>query len=178
MSNLPVELEPDDDDLELVEGPDPLTPREEVFVAAYSSPESATYSRATKSAEVAGYSQPHNAAWKLRRRPRIIAKIAEYQKEAMASVGRIFSDLENQRLLALAKGDIQAANRASELQGKHLAMFTDRVVLDEPPIMFDSALADQMSKLGMEVLERAYNASLEGPTPKLLEPKPEPEPKG
>jgi len=160
MNNVPSTID-DDDDLDLIEGPDPLTPREEVFCKAYADPESATYSRATKSAEVAGYAQPHNAQWKLRRRPRIVQRIAEYQKATMAVVGKVFSDLENQRLLALEKGDIQAANRASELQGKHLAMFTDRVVVDEMVrVEYDVRLEAEAHAIARMRLEEAGAAGL------------------
>jgi len=154
MSNLPQALEPDDDDL--IEA-DPLTPAEAVFAKCYADPESETYGRATKSAAVAGYVQPHNAQWRLRRRPRIIAKIAEYQKEAMASAGKVLSDLEHQRLLALSKvpPDVQAANRASELMGKRLALWVDRVETDVQVITFDPALAAEAAAMGMKIIERA-----------------------
>jgi len=163
MSDLPAEIE--DDDGDLIEGSDPLTPREEVFAAAYACPESATYGRATRSAEVAGYKgQPHAAAWRLRRRPRVVAKIAQYQAATLATVGKIFSDLENQRLLALAKDppDIQAANRSSELQGKHLAMFTDRVVVDDPAARheYDAVLAVECSRIARVLIEDAGAAGL------------------
>jgi len=160
MSDLPAEIE--DDDGDLIEGSDPLTPREEVFAAAYACPESATYGRATKSAEVAGYKgQPHAAAWRLRRRPRVVAKIEEYQRATMATIGKVFSDLENQRLLALAKGDIQAANRSSELQGKHLAMFTDRVVVDEVIVHeYDERIALEASRIARVLIEDAGAAGL------------------
>jgi len=112
----------------LIAGPMPLTPQEETFCAAFGDPESETYGKATASAEVAKYIEPHNAAWKLRRRPRIIAKLEEYQKTAAAAAGRVMSDLEHERQLALAKDDIASAIRASELMGKHLGMFLERSI--------------------------------------------------
>jgi len=169
MSDLPAEIE--DDDGDLIEGSDPLTPREEVFAAAYANPESTTYGRATKSAAAAGYGQPHNAAWKLRRRPRVVARIEEYQRATMATIGKVFSDLENQRLLALAKDppDIQAANRSSELQGKHLAMFTDRVVVDEVIVHeYDERIALEASRIARVLIEDAGERGL-GAAPDVIE---------
>jgi len=115
----------------LVQGPMPLTPKEELFCRAYADPESATYGRATKSAAVAQYREPHNAAWKLRRRPRIVARLAEYEKLTRVVIGKVLTDLEHERQLALEKGDIAAAIRASELQGKHLGMFRDVLAVDD-----------------------------------------------
>lgn len=107
---------------ELVTG-DPLTPKEELFCRAYGDPESDSFGKATKSADVAGYVQPHNAGWKLCRRPRIIARLAEYHKAASADLGRVMANLEHIRLLALAKEpqDLATAARCAELQGKRLA---------------------------------------------------------
>ena len=168
MSDVPNVIDAEDDD-DLIEGPDPLTPREEVFCAAYANPESATYGRATKSAEVAGYKgQPHASAWRLRRRPRVVAKIEEYQRATMATIGKVFSDLENQRLLALAKDppDIQAANRSSELQGKHLAMFTDRVVVDEVVVHeYDAVRAVECSRIARLLIEEDGDRLLGLPAP-------------
>jgi hypothetical protein len=106
----------------------PLSPKELAFCEAFGNPESETFGNARKSSEVAGYSEPHNAGWKLRRRPRIIAKLKEYHAAVTVAVGRVLADLENERRLAVEKGDIASAIRATELMGKHLGMFRD--VLD------------------------------------------------
>ena len=162
MSDLPAEIE--DDDGDLIEESDPLTPREAEFVERYSNPESQSYGRATESARLSGYGgQAHQAAWRLKRRPRVVAKIAENQEATMATIGKVFSDLENQRLLALAKmpPDIQAANRSSELQGKHLAMFTDRVVLDPVVVHeYDERRAIESHRIARILLEDAGAAGL------------------
>jgi hypothetical protein len=147
----------------LVQGPAPLTPKEEMFCRAYADPESATYGQATKSAEVAQYQEPHNAAWKLRRRPRIIARIAEYEKLTRACVGKVLTDLEHERQLALAKGDIAAAIRASELQGKHLAMFTDRMAVDDSATVerYDARRAEEASRIVAILLTNPQTPMLE-----------------
>ena len=122
---------PDDDGGEVLVPGLALTPKEELFVRAFCDVESETFGRAVKSAAVAKYVEPRNAAWKLRRRPRIIARIAEYAKVVRVEIGKVLSDLEHTRLLALAAGDWSTATRCSELQGKHLAMFTDKVAVDD-----------------------------------------------
>ena len=113
------------DDERLIEGP-VLTPKELAFCEAFANPESATFGSARKSAEAAGYREPHNAGWKLRRRPHIIAKLREYHAAVTVAVGRVLADLENERRLAVEKGDLATAVRASELMGKHLGMFIER----------------------------------------------------
>jgi len=118
---------------ELVAGPAPLTPKEELFCRAFGSVESETFGRATASAAAAKYVSPHNSAWKLRRRPRIIQRLEEYQKEASAALGKVMADLEHTRLRALAEGGaagLAVAARCSELQGKHVAAFADIVRVD------------------------------------------------
>ena len=110
------------------------TPKEEAFCRAYGDPESETYSRGTASAAVAGYASPHSAAFKLRQRPQVIERLEEFQVAARAAQGRVLSDLEHVRLLALKDGSAAAlsvAARCSELCGKHLAMFAERVMVDE-----------------------------------------------
>jgi|WetSurMetagenome_2_1015567.scaffolds.fasta_scaffold18740_3 hypothetical protein len=105
----------------------PLTPKELDWCERFANPESETYGKATASAEMAGYGQPHNAAWKLRRRPRIIEHLKQYEEVARVSVGKVLSNLEHDRALALAKDppDVAAAIRADELMGKRLGMFVD-----------------------------------------------------
>jgi hypothetical protein len=127
----PLAISETDTEADLATAP-PLTPKELAFCEAFANPESATFGHARKSAESAGYVEPHNAGWKLRRRPSIRAKLAEYHAAVTVAVGKVLTDLENERLAAMEKGDIQAAVRATELMGKHLSMWTERVQLDVP----------------------------------------------
>jgi len=121
-----------DDGDELVAGP-VLTPMESLFVSYFSDPESETYSRGTASAKKAGFSQPHSAQWKLRRRARVREKIEEWQVVSAAAVGRVMTDLEHIRQRALLEGGaagLAVACRAVELMGKHVAAFADIVRVD------------------------------------------------
>jgi hypothetical protein len=134
----------------LIPGPAPLTPREEAFCVAFGDPESLHYGRPTKAAVAAGYPEKSawNTAWKLRRRPRIIARLGEFQAAAKAVAAKVLTDLENTRLLALEKGDLAVAARCSELQGKHIGMFYERNVLTlDSPGTYDPIRAQEARRI-------------------------------
>ena len=124
----------------------PLTPREEAFCVAFGDPESLHYGRPTKAAVAAGYPEKSawNTAWKLRRRPRIIARLAEFQAAATAAASKVLSDLENTRLQALAAGDWATSARCSQLQGQALGIFYERNILsvDNTPVYDERAALD------------------------------------
>jgi phage terminase small subunit len=106
-----------------------LEPREEAFAVAFACIESETYGHGTNSAIAAGYAEnsARTQAWKLRKRPEVQARIAElYELNLEKHAGKILSDLEHHRKLALAKNDIASANKATELQGKAIGMFYER----------------------------------------------------
>jgi hypothetical protein len=149
-----------------------LTPKEALFVSAFSDVESETFGRATASATVAGYSEPRNAAWKLRRRPRIVEAIVEMEKLVRVQIGKVLSDLEFTRLAALAKGDLAVAARCSELQGKHLAMFTDVLATDdsESVARWDARIAAEAQRITAILLlgPQSPSALSEAPPPDLL----------
>ena len=150
--------EPGTDDT-MIDNPLPLSPQQEQFCAAYADPESETYGKAGMSAKVAGYIEPYTASWKLRRQARIIARLEQYQAAARVTVGRVMSDLEAERLLALAKDppDVAAAIRASELMGKHLAMFTEHVQVDvgQAKVYSDAERAEARRLAAMLITEQA-----------------------
>ncbi len=133
-----------------------LSPKEDLFCSAYASPESETYGNGTKSATVAGYPEATagNMACKLKKKPQIIERLEQLYKENAADVGKVMSDLEHQRILAIAKGDIASANRASELQGKRYGMFTDRQIIEQPEQRElderESAEAEEIAKLRLK----------------------------
>jgi hypothetical protein len=144
-----------------VPGPLPLTPKEEAFCVAFGDPESVTYGRSEKSAAAAGYVQPRSAGWKLRRRPRIIARLGEFQAAAKAVAAKVLTDLENTRLLALEKGDLAVAARCSELQGKHIGMFYERNVLTlDSPGVYDPVLAIEARRITRFLLMNPVDPAL------------------
>lgn len=115
-----------------------LSPQELAFCEFYTALGEPTCGNGTQSALKSGYSEKgaHTTAWKLLQRPAIKEKIREIHDELMAkhnlNPSRILYDLEHTRLRALDKGDLSVAARCSELQGKHLTMFSDKYVVDDP----------------------------------------------
>ena len=156
----------DDGDEKLLETV-PLTPKELAFCEAFGNPESETFGNATASGAAAGFIQPRSAGWKLRRRGRIIAKLKSYHTAVTVAVGRVLADLENERRLAVEKGDIASAIRATELMGKHLAMFTDVLATDIPDApRYDARIAAEASRItAFLLLNPASDSPLALPAP-------------
>jgi len=156
----------------LVPGP-LLTPKEESFCRFFGDPESLHYGRPTKAAVAAGYSEKSawNTVWKLRRRPRIIARLGEFQAAAKAVAAKVLTDLENTRLLALEKGDLAVAARCSELQGKHIGMFYERNLLTvTDPGTYDPVRAAEARKITAYLLMNPPDpALLDAPVPAAVE---------
>jgi phage terminase small subunit len=115
-----------------------LDPREETFCSCYVAIGEPTFSHKKASAEAAGFAEPSaaNQATKLLQRPEIQQRIRELHtanmQRNMITVDKVLADLEHDKLTARAKGDIASAIRADELQGKYLALFTDRQEITEP----------------------------------------------
>lgn len=81
----------------------------------------------------AGYA-PHTAnriASEILSKPDIRAEIdcllAEITEQNKLNVKKVLEDLETTRIKAFEDGRLSAALRASELQGKYLNMFTDKI---------------------------------------------------
>jgi len=153
---------------DLVVGPASLSPKEELFCKAWGSVESETFGKATASARVAGYSEPHQASWRLRRRPRIIARLKEYEEMAAADLGRVMATIERTRILAEEKGDHATALRAAELQGRRLGAFFERSVLtlDVPAQHeYSERVALESSRLARLLIEEDGDRILGLPVP-------------
>lgn len=114
--------------------PDHLTAREERFCQYYTAIGTDTASHATKAAEAAGYRTPHNAGWRLLQRPAVRERIHQIHQERMdkhlLTPEHVLMKTEHLRIRAEEKGDLATAARCVELQGKHLAMFSDHVQVD------------------------------------------------
>ena len=114
-----------------------LTTQEVAYVCAYTEIGTKTCGHQGKSAIKAGICEAEADRWasRLMRADRVREAIAEIHRKmmdrALINPQKILSDLENNKALALAKGDIAAANRAVELQGKYLTMFGDRFAIEQ-----------------------------------------------
>jgi phage terminase small subunit len=120
---------------------DNLTPKQDSFCVHYTTIGSETYSNDTRSALAADYSESSAAvqATRLLKREPIQNRIAELRAENMKrnliTVDKVLNDLEHDKLLAREHHQYNVAKGCSELQGKYLAMFTDRNINEntEPP---------------------------------------------
>ncbi len=138
-----------------------LTPKEALFCEAFGNPESATFGNGTKSARVAKYVSPRNAAWKLRKRPRVQARLAEMHKLALVDIGQVMSGIEHCRLAAAKKADWAVVAKCLELMGKRLGAWVDVAVVDTVALQeFDERKAIEAHHLARLRLEEAGAAGL------------------
>lgn len=89
----------------------------------------------TEAARRAGYKGADAAlariAWENRRKPNVAARLEALKAKALSganiTVEKVLRDLEVARAQSLEGGQFAAAVRCSELQGKYLKMFTERI---------------------------------------------------
>ncbi len=110
-----------------------LKPKEEAFCVAYTTIGSETFNNGTKSAIEAGYAEDsaRTQAWRMLRKEHIKARIRElYDKnlaENMVTTGSVLANLAHDRQMARKHHQYHVAKSCTELEGKYLAMFTDRI---------------------------------------------------
>lgn len=109
-----------------------LTEKERLFCEHYYKPESDTFSNGIQSAIKAGYPEEFagQMAYKAKKKPQVIARRDEIYKENEPTIGRVMTNLVNDRRLAQKKDDVQAMIRADELLGKRLKLFSERTVIE------------------------------------------------
>lgn len=105
-----------------------LSPRQERFVQEY-----LVDLNASQAALRAGYSKKNHMSIgaQLLMKTHIKEAIAERKRQlearAWLTTEKVLADLEELRQRALADGDYRSATKASELHGKYLGMWTERV---------------------------------------------------
>lgn len=132
-----------------------LKPKEEAFCVAYTTIGSETFNNGAKSAIEAGYAEDsaRTQAWRMLRKEHIKARIRElYDKnmeENMVTTGSVLANLAHDRQMARKHHQYHVAKSCTELEGKYLAMFTDRIddARDETPI--------PLTEEEREILQRA-----------------------
>jgi phage terminase small subunit len=116
----------------------PLTVRQDSFCVHYTTIGEPQFGNGTRAAIAAGYAEAGAAvlAHKLLKDKRIIARINQLHSENMVrnmiTVDKILSDLEHDKLMARENHQYAVAKGCTELQGRYLAMFTDRQIVDDP----------------------------------------------
>ncbi len=135
-----------------------LSLKEEAFARAYGDPDSETFGNKTASAAAAGYGSPRDSGWRAAKRPRVQQRIAELQAEARAAEPQVLANLEHVRRLAIEKGDLATALRATELAGKRLGLFYEAHSVTMAGELerreWDETVAVQAVEIGKILLER------------------------
>jgi len=110
-----------------------LNQQQDTFCVHYTTIGSKTYGHGTKSAIEAGYSEKtaYSQATRLLKKVEIQQRIVDLHaanmKRNMITVDKILADLEHDKLLARQARQYSVAKGCTELQGKYLAMFTDKI---------------------------------------------------
>ncbi len=109
-----------------------MTPRQQRFIAEYVKDLNATQAYMRAGYSPGGAAQ---AAEKLLRNAEICLAIAKLQKaigdRLEITAEKVLRDLESTRTSAIASEEWGPAIRASELQGKHIGMFGERVTITD-----------------------------------------------
>ena len=116
-----------------------LSQREAAFAVHFTTIGSDTFSDGKKSAVEAGYSDrsAHVAASRLLTRERVQKRVSELHSENMQrnriTTDKVLADLEHDKVMARKHNQYSVAKGCTELQGKYLAMFTDRLQTEQTP---------------------------------------------
>ena len=138
-----------------------LTLKQEAFCVHYTTIGAETFSNGTKSAIAAGYSEKsaHVQACAMLKKPKIRQRMTELHSENMGrnqiTTDKVLADLEHDKLLARKASQYGVAKSCTELQGKYLAMFTDRNVIEqsEQRKAYDEREAQEAMRLSNIMLE-------------------------
>lgn len=136
----------------------PLTTRQNAWVHHYTTPGPGLFN-GTESASLAGYKGSRNVLAQVGRenlrKPHIWRAVRERINEqysaADLTVDRVLHDIEMTRQLALQAGNHAAALRASELHGKYLTMWVERI---EHVHTIDEVSTEDLVALAQRLTER------------------------
>jgi len=110
-----------------------LTAKEEAFGVAYTTRGSETFSNGAKSAIEAKYAEDsaRTQAWRMLKKEHIKKRIRElYDKileENMVTPASVLANVRHDRYMAREQGNYNVAVRCDELEGRHLALWTDNI---------------------------------------------------
>ena len=113
-----------------------LTPKQESFCVHYTTIGAETFSNGTKAAIAAGYSEKsaYSQACNLLKNPKIQQRIKELHSENMnrnsITLDKVLAD-EHDKLMARKHHQYTVSKGCTELQGKYLAMFTDKTLTED-----------------------------------------------
>ena len=150
-----------------------LKPRQDSFCVHYTTIGSETYSNGTKAALAAGYSEKsaHVTATKLLKQEAIRERIVKLQagnmKRNLITIDKVLADLEHDKLLARKDHQYSVAKGCTELQGKYLAMFTDRI--DTEPMPEPKPLSDEERVIYQEAARKLNELDIDKNRPAPVE---------
>jgi phage terminase small subunit len=110
-----------------------LSQRESAFCVHFTAIGSDTFENGTNAAIAAGYSDKsaHVAASRLLKRDKVRNRISELHEKNMQrnmiTVDKVLADLEHDKLMARKHHQYAVSKGCTELQGKYLAMFTEKL---------------------------------------------------
>ncbi len=110
-----------------------LNQRERAFCVHLTTIGSETFGDGKKAAIAAGYSDKsaHVAASRLLKRDKVRDRVSELHSRNMQrnliTVDKVLADLEHDKIMARKHQQYSVAKSCTELQGKYLAMFIDRL---------------------------------------------------
>ena len=113
-----------------------LTAKEEAFCVAYTTIGSETFSNGAKSAIEAKYAEDsaRTQSWRMLRKEHIKKRIRElYDKnmeENIVTPASVLVNLDHDRKMARKHHQYNVAKNCTELEGKHLIMFSDKHVYE------------------------------------------------
>jgi phage terminase small subunit len=132
-----------------------LSQREAAFTVHFTTIGSDTFSDGKNSAIAAGYSErsAHVAASRLLKRERVSNRISELHSENMQrnliTTDKVLADLEHDKVMARKHNQYSVAKGCTELQGRYLAMFRDRLQTETEE---HQALTDEETQYYQEYL--------------------------
>lgn len=140
-----------------------LTQKQRRFVELYTAIGTPTFGNGLRSAREAGYKGSEGTLCSVSqenlRKPLIAAAIeaanAQHTNEVKLTAVKVLGDLEETRQAALQAGNFSAAAKCSELQGKYLKIWVDRVehtmaIEDMGEDELDRLLAEATSELAVK----------------------------
>lgn len=140
--------------------------KQEKFCVAFTAVGAETFGDAAKSAEAAGYS-PKAArvtGWRLLQNVAVNDRILELYDKTLrhnkVTVESVLANLQHDRKMARKMGQYNVARACTELEGRYLAMFTDRLATVSPG---DAKALTEVQREELEAFARWRTAQLSKP---------------
>lgn len=146
-----------------------LTPRMERFCAFFTSIGGDGFGDQTKAGKLAGYNGDNISVTtsQLLKLPKIRERLQDYYNASLSAAlltpAKILAELDNIKRVSLENGNQATAARCVELQGRYLAMFSDRVTVDVDEMeSFSIREAEHGRRLARALVKEMIDVSHEG----------------